>query len=43
MLTGSSFYREWVDNQDATFEELDTFLLSEEQLWLEERADFLLY
>jgi uncharacterized protein YbbC (DUF1343 family) len=43
VINGSPLLREWVDNANATWADLDTIGLADERAWEEERQDFLLY
>ncbi len=43
LLSGGPFLREWVDDLDATPEDLDARLRADEKKWREIRAPFLLY
>lgn len=43
LLTGSTFFREWVDSNTSKVSDLEEFLQPEENRWLEERRPFLIY
>ncbi len=43
LIAGGSFLREWVDEPQSSISDLDRFLLKDERLWIESRAEFLLY
>jgi uncharacterized protein YbbC (DUF1343 family) len=43
LLSGGSFLREWVDDRNASVEDLEQFLFFDEQQWQEERKPFLIY
>jgi uncharacterized protein YbbC (DUF1343 family) len=43
IINGSSLLRDWVDDSQATPNDLDELALLDEQAWLKQREDFLLY
>ena len=43
IINGSPLLREWVDDNNATPEDLDKLAQTDEQAWAEERQEFLLY
>ena len=43
ILNGNSFLREWIENQNATCEDLDKKLSLDEAIWKEEHQKFLMY
>jgi uncharacterized protein YbbC (DUF1343 family) len=43
LINGSELLRQWVDDDNAQPGDLDALALADEQAWLEERADLLLY
>jgi uncharacterized protein YbbC (DUF1343 family) len=43
LINGSELLREWVDDSQATPADLDALAGSDEQAWIEERRDVLLY
>ncbi|MBL8396605.1 MAG: DUF1343 domain-containing protein [Candidatus Accumulibacter sp.] len=43
LINGSPLLREWVDDAQATPDDLDTLARADEELWLETRRRFLLY
>jgi hypothetical protein len=43
LINGSELLRQWVDDDNAQPGDLDALALADEQAWLEERAEVLLY
>jgi len=43
LINGSDLLRRWVDDAAATPDDLDALAVPDEQAWLEERRDVLLY
>ena len=43
LLSGGTFLREWVDDRAADPEDLETRLLHDEAMWIQDRQQFLLY
>lgn len=43
ILSGSSFLREWVDDSQRSVEELENFMVKDENAWLKEREPHLIY
>jgi uncharacterized protein YbbC (DUF1343 family) len=43
VINGSPLLREWVDDHDATPADLDALAAADENAWLQERAEYLIY
>jgi uncharacterized protein YbbC (DUF1343 family) len=43
VINGSPLLREWVDDRDATPADLDALAAADENAWLQERAEYLIY
>lgn len=43
LIAGGEEYRQWIDDDQSVFEDLETYLLKEEKQWAEARKPFLLY
>ena len=43
VINGSPLLREWVDDHDATPADLDALAAADEDAWLQERAEYLIY
>ncbi|HBZ18607.1 MAG TPA: DUF1343 domain-containing protein, partial [Betaproteobacteria bacterium] len=43
LINGSSLLREWVEDDNATTQDMEALARADEASWLEERRDYLIY